>query len=188
MGATTTFGWPFPNLSDPANGPAAYQALGQAAENTVKDSTILTYTPSWTSEGSVQPSGPASNIGYYRVDNGICRVAIRLTGGPGTSGGTGNLSLSVPLPPNTTIARQFLPLYYVIGGAGGGIYMGFGSLANYLGTTMLVYLPATAADVRLGRWCNATEGNGTGTGIPVVPGWYGMVDGSEMVVQGFYYL
>lgn len=188
MGATTTFGWPFPNLSDPANGPAAFQALGQAAENTVKDGTILTYTPNWTSEGSVQPSGPSSNLGYYRVDNGICRMAFRLTGGPTVSGGTGNLSMSVPLPPSTTIARQFIPLYYAIVGAGGGVYMGFGQLTNTFGTTLLVYLPASAADVRMSRWRNATEGNGAGTGVPVVPSWYGMVDGSELVAEGFYYL
>lgn len=38
MGTTPTYGFPYPELSDPPNGPSAFQALAEAVEDTITDS------------------------------------------------------------------------------------------------------------------------------------------------------
>lgn len=188
MGATTTYGWRLPDLVDPANAPLAFQTALQDAENTVKDTTLNTYVPAWTSEGAVQPSGASTRMGYYRLDNGICHLVVSLVGGAGVSGGTGNLLLAAPFPASTSIRRQILPAYYVANISGGGVYMGFALMSNTDGTVMKVYMPASSAETRLAQWRNAADGNAAGTGVPLISGGYGMWSGSELVISGSYYL
>ena len=187
MGATTTYGWRTPDLVDPANAPLAFQTALQDAENTVKDTTVLTYTPSWTSEGAVQPSG-ALRTGYYRAANGICHIAVAILGQAGVSGGTGTLTVSAPLPASTTIRRQLIPAYFVAVTAGGGVFSGFANLTNTDGTKMRIYLPGSSSDTRLAEWRNATDGNSPGTGIPLIPSGWGMYENSELVIRGSYFL
>lgn len=186
MGTTSTFGWRFPNLADPANASANFSTALGDVENTVKDTTIQTYTPAWTSDGDTQPSG-GTRTGWYRVDNGICHFAIRLTG-DGSNGGTGGLTLSVPLTPNASIPRQIMPAEIYVPYAGAGQYLGHAMVTNVNGTQLLVYFPASSSDTRLSNWRNATNGNGAGTGIPLIPSWYGMIAGAEVVISGSYFL
>lgn len=187
MGATTTYGWRIPDLADPANAPAAFQAALQDAEDTVKDSTVLTYTPAWTSVGATQPSG-ATRQGWYRSRNGICQLVVSILGVAGVVGGTGSLRVAAPLPASTSIRRQIMPAYFVAVTAGGGVYSGFAQLTSTDGTAMRIYLPGSSSDTRMAEWRNATDGNAAGTGIPVVAGGYGMWPDSELVICGSYYL
>lgn len=187
MGATTTFGWPYPDLSSAANGPAAFAAAMQAAEDTVKSTALTTYTPAWSSSGTVQPGGTVTKTGRYRVDNGRCQIWISFLGGATPSGGTGNLSIGLPVAPRSDMAYQYMPAWFFCPYAGGGIYAGLARpVASSL--TMPVYFPASSSDTRLSQWRNATEGNGAGTGIPVIPSWYGFIQNSEVVVAGSYFV
>jgi hypothetical protein len=187
MGATTTFGWPFPELADPANGPAGFQAGLQGAENTVKDKTLTAYTPAWTSTGATQPGGTVTKSGLYRVDNGRCTIWIDLLAGASPNGGTGNLYLSLPIAPAAAMSMQVMPVWLFSTASGGGIYAG---LARPLAgqTAMPIYLPLGTADTRLSLWRNAADGNASGTGIPAVPAAYGWMPGSELVVAGSYFV
>jgi hypothetical protein len=186
MGATTTYGWETPDLGDPANAPADFLTALQDVEDTVKDATILSYTPTWASGGSVQPSGATTNIGQYRVDNGVCHLQLNLVCGGSVSGGMGYLSLTAPLPASTAIRRQFMPCY--IAGTGNGIYQGFAQVTSDSGTLIWIYFPASASDSRMDRWKNANEGGAVGNSVPLVPGGYLVIPGTELVISGSYYL
>lgn len=187
MGATTTYGWPFPSLADAANGPAAFQAGLQGVEDTVKDTTLTTYVPAWTSNGATQPGGTVTKNARYRVDNGRCVIWISFLGGATPNGGTGGLFIGLPIAPRADMAFQILPAWFYCPYAGGGVYAGQGRLIGGQ-TAMPVYFPASSTDTRLSQWRNATDGNGAGTGIPLIPSWYGMITSSEVVVQGSYYV
>lgn len=187
MGATTTYGWPLPELIDPANGPAGFQGLGQAVEDTVKDTALTTYVPAWTSGGAAQPGGTVTKAGHYRLDHGRCLIRISLLGGASPSGGTGPLYLSLPIAPRADMTFQVLPCWFYSPASGGGIYHGVGRpLAGQ--TAMPIYLPASATDTRLSQWRNAADGNASGTGIPLVAGTWSMTNGTEVVVQGSYFV
>lgn len=187
MGATTTFGWPFPELADPANGPAAFQAGLQGAENTVKDKTLTDYVPAWTSTGAVQPGGTVTKVGKYRVDNGKCTIFISFLSGGSPTGGTGNLYVSLPIAPRSDMVAQIMPAYFWCPYAGGGVYAGLARpLASQL--AMPIYLPLGTGDSRLAQWRNAADGNAAGSGIPGVTSWYGWVANSELVVCGSYFV
>lgn len=187
MAVTPTYSWPAPNLSDAANGPQNILDAITAIENTTKDTTLTTYTPVWSSDGTVQPSTNGTKQGVYRVDHGRCSVVVTLTGGSSVAGGTGNLYLTLPIAPKASIQWQYMPAWFWCPAAGSGIFQGLGR-AYGGNTTMSIYLPASSSDTRLSQWRNATEGNGAGTGIPLVPSWYGMVTGSELVVSGSYFV
>ena len=187
MGVTPTYGWRIPNLGDLADAAVAFtNALGDV-EGTVKDSTISEYVPAWTSDGDTQPSGASLRKGWYRVDNGVCHIAIYLTAGASVSGGTGSLFLSLPLAARASVPRQAMPAYLVSTASGGGIFNGFAHLVGGT-TTLYIYLPASSTDVRLNRWRNATNGNATGTGVPLIAGTWALQSGSELVVSGSYLL
>jgi hypothetical protein len=183
MGATTTFGWPFPELADPANGPAAFQAGLQGAENTVKDTTLTDYVPAWTSTGATQPGGTITKLGKYRIDNGRCTIWISFVAGAGVNGGTGNLYVALPIAPRADMWQQVMPAWFWSPSSGGGVYMGLARA--YAGQLpMPIYLPLGPSDTRLSQWRNAADGNATGTGIPVVAGGWAMTTGSEFLVCG----
>jgi len=187
MGATTTYGWPTPNLTDPANGPQNIYDAATAIENTVKDTTLTDYTPAWTSNGSVQPGGTITKLGKYRLDHGKCSIWISFLAGAAVSGGTGNLYIGLPVAPRAGLTFQIMDAWFWCPYAGGGVYKGFGRpFAGNL--TMSLYFPTSASDTRLNQWINATEGNGAGTGVPLIPSWFGMVQNSEVVVQGSYFV
>ena len=186
MGATTTYGWETPDLVDPANAPAAFLTALQDVEDTVKDTTILTYTPSWTSSGG-PPSSPASLTGWYRVDHGLCYVLIALYAGPSTSGGYGDLVLTLPLPPRAGISAQVLDAKLYSAAPGGGVYRGHCDI--FPGATSFAPLfPASSSDVRMSNWRNADGTVAPGTGIPMVPGQYALTNGSNVFIKGHYFV
>ena len=187
MGATTTYGWPTPNLTDPANGPQNIYDAATAIENTVKDTTLTDYTPAWTSAGSVQPGGTITKLGKYRVDHGKCSIWISFLGGAAPSGGTGALYIGLPLAPRAGLTFQIMDAWFWCPYAGGGVYKG--TAKAFAGsTTMEIWYPISSSDTRLNRWMNAPEGNPAGAGVPLIPSWFGMVQNSEVVVQGSYFV
>lgn len=188
MAGTNTYGWRAPNLGDPADGPGGILRLGQDIENTFKDTAIQQYTPILTSDGDSQPSGLATRAGYYRVDNGVCHLNIRMTFGPGTFGGTGYLYVNAPLPPNPNMPRQDLTCHLYIPAAAGGIYMGFGYLTSVNGNSIFTFFPLSAGEARMGQFRNATNGNATGTSTPTVASNWAMLNGGEVVWSGSYFL
>lgn len=188
MGATTDLAIPFPNLADAANGPAAFQASLQAVDDYLTDDTIYTYTSLWTSSGGAQPTLPASLAGYYRVDHGVCTFQVKLACGASTTGGTGNLVLTAPLPASTTFNDQNVLAELTSTVAGGGVYQGVAKLNAANGAAMQIFFPASSADCRLQRWRNAAIGNAAGSGFPAVSGGYAIADGTKVVISGSYFL
>ncbi|HEX6681289.1 MAG TPA: hypothetical protein VF062_00725, partial [Candidatus Limnocylindrales bacterium] len=155
MGVTTDLAIPFPNLADAANGPGAFQASLQYIDDFLTDTTIQPYVPVWTSSGGVAPTQPSSLLGSYRVDHGVCHFRLRLLCDATTTGGTGNLVLTGPLPANATFDDQNVMAEINSPAAGGGVYMGFGKFNAANGAAMQIFFPASSSDVRLQRWRNA---------------------------------
>lgn len=187
MGATTTYGWPYPELADPAHAPAAFQAALAGVENTVKSTAVTDYTPAWTSNGAVQPGGSITKAGKYRVDHGICTIWISMLGGAGVSGGSGQLFVGLPIAPRAGLSFQIMPAWLWCPEPGGGVYHGIAR--PYAGqVAMPIYLPASNSDSRIDTWRNQTDGGGPGTGIPLVSGSYPFVTNSELWVQGSYFV
>lgn len=106
MATQADYGWELPDLSDIADGPDAFLQFADDVAGTIKDGTLLTYTPSWqTVQGQrypgspdTQPFGLATRIGRYSVRNKMCWVQIFVTFGDNSYGAYGGLSLGLPLP------------------------------------------------------------------------------------------
>lgn len=106
MAQQTDFLWEIPDLSDIADGPEAFTLFADDIAATIKDRTLTAYTPIWVSDGATQPANTLKREGFYRIDNGICTFNAHLYFGPSTSGGSGRLSIGLPVPANTSIASQ----------------------------------------------------------------------------------
>ena len=188
MGVTTTYGWRAPNLADSANGPANILTAIQDVENTVKDKTVLTYTPSWTAEGDVQPAAATQLIGYYRVDHGICHLLVRLMAGPPPTARPGFPPLTLLLAPAPPVSGQMIEAKIWCPAGSGGLYRGHAEFGAGTGTTMFIYFPASASDTRLSQWRNTDATHAAGTGVPLVPGDYPIRDGSNVFIHGSYFV
>lgn len=166
MAVTPVFGWPIPNLTDVADGPDGFSDLALAIEGTLNDKTWLSYTPSWTSAGTIQPSNPGSRVGRYKVTRGVCEVRIFMNFISSSTGGIGNLQIGLPLPAQNIGTNPIMGLQCYCKSAAGVRYFGFASAGTdgKCGPTF----PISTTNVSWEAWRNALEGNAIGNSIPDV--------------------
>lgn len=185
MATEARYGWELPDLGDVADGPFAFDEFAKDVSNTVADVTLQSYTPQWGSLGASQPGGTTSREGKYAIRNGWCDVSIFLTFGAGTSGGTGQLYVTLPVAPNNAIKfYQFQTMLY---SPGYGWWHGWGN-ANSSSNRLTPYF---AHDVVAGLtfpWSNATDGNTPGTGFPRINGTWAIQNAGEFHAYGRYYV
>lgn len=184
MAVTPVFGWPIPNLTDVADGPDGFSDLALAIENTLNDRTWLSYTPSWTSMGTVQPSNPGARVGRYKVTRGVCEVRIYLSFTGSSTGGTGQLQLGLPLPAQNLGTYPLMGLMSYARSAAGIRYLGFGGCGT--DSKHNPTFPTSTTDVRMESWRNALEGNAPGNSIPDVGGDFFIRNGAFISVWGSY--
>lgn len=97
MGATPKYAFPLPELDDPPDAVAQLAAMANAIESEVQAPDLLTWTPTWTSAGSLQPTNPASLTGHYMQKRGYVDFTVRLALGSTSTGGSGQWYLSLPI-------------------------------------------------------------------------------------------
>lgn len=186
---TPGYSWPIPSLADIADGPDAFSDALLAIEATYQADKVLSYTPLWASLGAGQPAAPSAIAGRYMPLNGVCDVWIGMTFGASTSGGTGQLTLSVPLPGRTGLTEQWLDAkLFIPGGGGAGNYLG-GCIVGSGLTVLSVWFPTSATDIRVQGWAGEAgggSGTGVGTGIPRTSGAFTVANGGNLYVNGRY--
>lgn len=185
MGTTAVYAFPYPEDGVTAQGPSATQALANAIEAAYTDTTWTTYTPAWTSAGTIQPGSPTTIFGRYRLDHGWCDVAIGAMFGPSTSGGNGALRFSLPFAASSAINQQILvaKTWLPANGLWGGI-----GVIDIGGTVVRPHFGAVSTQCNLQAWQSAeTPSGGTATGWPQVAG-YSIQNGGNCYVSGRYRL
>lgn len=182
VATTPSHGWPYPTLTDPADAFAAFQAALLGVEATIDAAGVQAYTPSWTADTSA-PSNLLTNIGRYRLSGGYCTVSVFMTFGASTSGGTGPLHVSLPLPATGLVIEQLLTckLYLPNGGEFPGVCLvGSGS------SVCTPHFPASATDVRINSWQSADASAAVGTGRPLISGQFSVQNGGNFTMSGRY--
>lgn len=182
---TPVFSWPIPSLADIADAPDAFDDALNAIESTMIVDQVLTYTPTWG--GSLAaPASPSAIAGRYRVQNGMCDLWIGMTFGASTSGGSGPLTLTVPIAARASVAEQWLPCKIFVPGVNGGNFFGAAYVVNG-GSLIYPHFPKSATDNRVQNWAGeATIGSGTGTGTPAISGSYTVLNGGNFYLTGRY--
>lgn len=188
MATQADFGWELPDMSDIADGPDAFLQFADDIAGTLKDRTLTTYTPSWTSAGAQQPAGTSLRQGHYRVDNGICTFAAHLYFGPGTIGGSGKLSIGIPVPAASVIATQQLNCHLWTPNASA-VWHGVAFIDSQSGwTSARPYFPVNNARSDMLQWAH-TAGD-FGLSVPTVgsaPG-YNVMNGGDVTLNGSYFV
>ena len=122
---TAKYHIPWPVGSDRANGNPSLQSIATAVDtglsSTLTENTVQAFDPVWS--GSI---GNGSKVGYYSVRNGRCTLSINLTFGTSTSGGTGTLSVNLPVLPSLLVEQEITCKLLV---PGTGSFLGFMSIA-----------------------------------------------------------
>jgi hypothetical protein len=186
MAVTPVYGWPIPDLGNVADGPDGFAKMANSIEATVSSKGFLSYTPAWTSGGSLQPSNPISRLGRYRVLNGWCDVIIQIGFGPSTSGGKGQLRLSLPVPAVADLTEQLL--FAALWCPGAGLkFLGVGQILTPSFTFVTPLLPIDTTHNNVTPWMSAQDGTGVpGTGFPEIPGSASVQSSGNIYVQGRY--
>ena len=190
MGATEIYGfrWPERTGVDP-DGPQAIQDLAEDVEGVLSSSSVLSYTPAWTAQGSgsVQPSGAYTITGRYQVDRGVCSFSIVLLYGSTVNGGRGNLRFSLPLQANVDLSEQYVLARH--SGLSGRYWPGMGIIFASEPNVVRPMFPQSLAGPVMNYWRDKTSAGTPGQSIP--PGSsteYIVANGGRCVVSGTYFV
>lgn len=188
MGATPVFTLPWPELGDLADGPDGYQDLAKAAEaallgqrDTADDKA---YTPTWTADGPLAPSG-AQWSGRYAVRTGMCQVWIFGTFTASTSGGKGSLHVGLPVRARSSPSEGLLTTKYWMPGVGA--FMGF-AVITASSLVCSPYFSTTPTNTVLSRWQSTDNNGAAGSGVPAWSGHASVVNGGNISIIGRYYV
>lgn len=178
------FGWPLPVLADVADGPDAFSDLGLAIEGTINNPNVLTYTPSWTADGTIQPVNPSTRVGYYQMQKKICHVYARIEFGASVGGGNGALRIGLPAPGKTGMI-QLLNCWTFI--PGNGHFEGLGEVRAGE-QTVLPRFPYSPGNCTVAYWQSESVGGGIGTTIPAALSGTvrSVTNGAYIVINGSY--
>lgn len=184
MGFSSVYGWRLPDGPLGANGPKAFSELAGDIEGTLSGVRMQSYTPTWSSDGSQQPSNPASRIGRYQLSNGWCDFSIYISFSSTSSGGKGRLSLGLPAPASSQLAEQVVraKLWH---GTTGLIVDGIGLIAAGASAVRPMWT-VSQSNSNIDFWLNNNDGNQPGTGIPQIPSHWTVEPGGNVVVSGRY--
>jgi hypothetical protein len=189
MATQGTYGWELPDLSDVADGPDAFQQFADDVATTIGDRVLATYTPSWVSEGPAQPTNPSKREGFYRIDNGVCTFAVHLYFGASTSGGTGKLSIGLPVPATSVISSQQV-MSHLWTPSANAVWHGpafIDSATNWLRARP--YFPVNNARSDMFAW--ASGAGDFGLPIPTIPsnpGSWNVMNGGDITLNGSYFI
>ena len=185
MGKTPVFNLRWPELGDPSDAPDGYEDLAEDTETALlglRDTPDdLAYTPTWRSAGSVQPSGASWN-GRYSIRGGRCFLTLFGQFSTSTTGGTGAMAVGLPVRSRANFTEQeiFCKLFQNGYSWCGFAYVPINSLE------MLPYFPASQTRGDMWSWTSADESRQPGTGIPAVPGRYGVENYGNFAASGTY--
>lgn len=182
MGETSVLHWEWPDLTDVADAPDWFWRMAVDIETTMADKTMTPFVPRWVATGTYQPTNPIVNVGFCRVNRGLCDVAIYQAYGPATSGGSGDLAIELPVwtswaPEQWLTAKAYVPGY--------GKAVGLGIVIGARQVIQPVF-PAAASVIGLQRWRSTVDPIAPGTGIPVVAGAYTISDTGNLAITGRY--
>lgn len=180
---TPVFAWPVPVLGDVADGPDGFSDLALAIEATVNNANVLSYTPSWTADGSIQPVNPATRTGFYQLRRKLCYFWAQLTFGASSGGGTLPLRIGLPAPARTGMTQMFQSSIFV---PGTGTFPGTGEIRSGEATCLPMF-PINSSSVILGFWQSANASALPSTGVPVSnTGIHNVSNGGSIRVSGVY--
>ncbi len=184
MATTPVYGWRIPDLGSVADGPDGFSDLALDIETTVAGSSILAYTPTWTSDGANQPLNPASRSGTYQVQNKVCQFAARLTFSSSTNGGTGVLRVGLPQPARAGML-QFATCYLYVPNDHP-VWLGQAEIRAGENTCIPTFKDRlNGLD---GYWMNAGADTSPGGPPRTVNGSYNVTNGGFIQVAGSYFV
>lgn len=165
-----------------------FSAGGAAAMLGTYGSVWRPYDVDWVAQGLAPGIGNGRLDGWYLRDGANCHVIIDLTAGSTTSGGSEQMSFSLPFPPRTD--GDTLEVAHLLAatqpawrfGGQGGVHTDTSSLYGYV----TPYMTTSTTDARLRPMQNRDATNLVGTGIPVIAGSDPLTDGSFLRVKGWY--
>jgi len=187
MGATDVYQLPWPELGDLADGPDGYQDLAKATEAALLlektgDTDTKSYTPTFASSGA-QPSG-ISWTGRYQVRNGWCQLSLFGQISAATNGGTGQLTVGLPVRARADIPEQeiFVKLYQ------GNVGWNFTGFAWFPANSLVMYphFPTRDASSVMAAWTNGNGQPGNSQMVPLIPGGFACGGSGNICFTGRY--
>lgn len=183
MGVTPVFGWPWPDLTPlPADGPAAFTALANAVEATVRDKVVTAYTPVWTGT-TANPTNPSGLRGWYRRSGAWCDVGVRVSFTASTGGGILGLFVSLPFAPAASPVAQVITCRTFVPGVG--VYHGR-AILKAGDARMWPFFPANAGVTSMEQWRSVDATAAAGTGVPLVAASYPILNTGNFAAGGRY--
>jgi hypothetical protein len=177
---TTNYGFPYPESSDPPNGPSQFSALATAVDTSLN--TVSGYVGSWTGWTPTYTgltAGNASISAVYKQDisktgSKTIHFKWRLIAGTTTGWSTNQLSFTLPVARNAIPSREIFT----------GYWLHFGEVVYYdiIGDT------TTASTTVVKVWANGLPSEGLQEIANTIPG-YGyetVLNGDTIFVSGTY--
>lgn len=189
MATEARYGWELPDLGDVADAPAAFLQFANGVSATLAATGSSSYTPTWTTDGSLQPVNPATRSGTYQTFKGATMVNIAFTFGASAGGGNGAMRFGLPLPGRAGLL-QFVPCRIFIPNTGS--VFGVAEIRSGENTALPMFpLQATASGFNAiyGYFQNANDsaGNPPDTAVPrALDGLYPVRNGSAFNLSGSY--
>lgn len=181
MGATPIYKWPWTEDPIVADGPKAIGDLGKAIDAEFAKTDMLTYIPEWRSNGAYQPANPNVLVAKYRVANGWCDVHIFMSFGSAVFGGSGWLTLTVPVAAHPSLDEQYL--LCKTWGPSMGQYHGTAYING--GTNLLrPEFTRSSTSTLLDFWKSTDDTGGPSKGVPLVSGGYPVASGNNFAISG----
>lgn len=185
MATEARYGWELPDLGDVADGPFAFKEFADDVSATIANTAIQSYSPQWASLGGQQPGNTSSREGKYAVRNGWCDVSITLEFGPGVSGGTKQLYLTLPVAASTAIKTHFFQA--VLFSPGYGWWQGWAYADGGVNRVYPYFAHPTVPGLTY-PWENAPESGQAGAGTPRINGTWAVANTGNLRVTGRYYV
>ena len=141
----------------------------------------VAYTPAWTG-ATTNPTLPASVTGWYSIRNGWCTVQVVIMFDSFTTGGSGQLFVSLPVP---GVGAQFIQNRLTIPGVGAGNYIGFAAINDATALARPYFAVSTASHPQV-FWRNTDSTGAAGLGQPLVSGGFPIQAGGSFLMSGTY--
>jgi hypothetical protein len=144
----------------------------------------IAYQTTWAASISPPSIGNGILRSFYRRSGSSCEVSIFLTFGSTSSGGTGNITFSLPFQSAMPVeeAFGFAKIYTAFDGTN---FVGWGLIAPG-GAVVFVMMPINATDNRTAFMRNADATSLPNTGVPQIAGHYPLENGGNLHIRGSY--
>jgi hypothetical protein len=188
MAQQSDFLWELPDLSDIADGPDAFLQFADGIAGTIKDRSLSSYTPLWSSDGAAQPVNTSKREGFYRIDHGVCTFNAHLFFGPSTNGGSGRLFIGLPVPGSSSITTQHISAHLWTPTASA-VWHGAAYIDTPSRNVARPYFPVNNARSDMLQWASALGDFGLSVPqIPSNPGGWSVMNGGDIALHGSYFV